>query len=291
MSTLPSHARPNVDFVVRQKLDESLRSIEFELKCDVVTIYGPILYGADYRLRDAIESLNGNRQHKVAVVLDTPGGVVEIVERMVELVRWHYAEVLFVIPDRAMSAGTVFAMSGDAIMMDYFSRLGPIDPQIEKDGRLVPALSYLVQYRRLLKRARRGELSNAEFALLAKFDLAEIHQYEQARNLTRTLLGRWLVAYKFKHWYATRTRGIQVDDAMRRTRADEIATALSDNVRWHSHGRGISMDTLRDELNLVIDDMGSQPRLNELVHECHGLLRDYLTRINCMMFMHTRNYF
>jgi hypothetical protein len=45
-----------------------------------------------------------------------------------------------------------------------------------------------------------------------------------------------------------------VADGMKRQRAEKIATALSDNERWHSHGRGISMQTLRNELNLRIDD-------------------------------------
>ena len=34
-------------------------------------------------------------------------------------------------------------MSGDAIFMDYFSVLGPIDPQLPKGDTMVPALGYL----------------------------------------------------------------------------------------------------------------------------------------------------
>jgi len=225
------------------------------------------------------------------MILDTPGGIVEIVERMVELIRYHYQELVFVVPDRAMSAGTVFVMAGDAIMMDYFSRLGPIDPQIEKEGKLVPALSYLAQYRRLIKRAREGNLSDAEFALLAQFDLAEIHQYEQARQLTVKLLRKWLVSYKFKNWEATESRGLPVDDTMRVERAREIAEALSDNERWHSHARGISMQTLRDELNLRIDDFGEDSEVSRLIRGYYELLRDYLNREKLMFFVHTRNFF
>ena len=44
-----------------------------------------------------------------------------------------------------MSAGTIFALSADTILMNYFSALGPIDPQIEKDGKSASALSYLIQ--------------------------------------------------------------------------------------------------------------------------------------------------
>jgi len=135
----------------------------------------------------------------LAVILDTPGGIAEVVERMVNTIRYHYNdEVYFEIPNRAMSVGTIFAMSGDKIFMSYFSVLGPIDPQIEKDGKLVPALSYLNQYERLCQKADAGQLNTAEYAQLSKLDLGELHQFEQARELSIELLENWLSQYKFK---------------------------------------------------------------------------------------------
>ena len=67
----------------------------------------------------------------------------EVVERVVTTIRFMYEDLTIVVPDQAMSAGTIFALSADRIMMDHLSCLGPIDPQIAKDGKLVPALSYL----------------------------------------------------------------------------------------------------------------------------------------------------
>jgi len=126
-----------------------------------------------------------DRRARMAMILETPGGIVEVVERMVHVIRYHYGEVHFVVPDHAMSAGTVFVMSGDKIFMNYFACLGPIDPQIEKDGKLVPALSYLNQFQRLSDKAEKGTLNTAEFALLNKLDLGELYQFEQARELSR----------------------------------------------------------------------------------------------------------
>ena len=57
-----------------------------------------------------------------------------------------------------------------------FSCLGPIDPQIKKDDKLVPALSYLNQFQRLNKKAEDGELTSAEYVLLSRI----------ARNESRT---------------------------------------------------------------------------------------------------------
>jgi ClpP class serine protease len=153
--------------VVKESLNRHLGDIEGALQRDGIAVYGPIVGGLDLGVRDAIEAIEPRNSNKrIAIVLDTPGGSAEVVERMVDTIRSFYDEVAFIIPDRAMSAGTIFAMSGDSIYMDYFSRLGPIDPQVFKDDRFVPALSYLIQYYRLLEKDRKGELTNAEFALL-----------------------------------------------------------------------------------------------------------------------------
>ena len=93
-----------------------------------------------------------------------------------------------------MSAGTVFALSADRIMMDYFSRLGPIDPQIVKDDKLVPAHAYLNQYTKLNEKVEKGQLTTAEYAMLGKLDLGELYQFEQASELSIELLVEWLSA-------------------------------------------------------------------------------------------------
>ena len=142
------------------------------LDADGLTIISAMQPGVEHRVKIAIEAREDRRPNLV-VILDTPGGVVEVVERIVRVLRHHYTEVKFVIPDRAMSAGTVLAMSGDDILMDYHSCLGPIDPQLQLDDRLVPALSYLAQYENLIEKSRSEALSTAELVLLQKLDLAE----------------------------------------------------------------------------------------------------------------------
>jgi hypothetical protein len=279
--------------VVKESLDRHIGDIEKELDRDGIAIYGPIVVGLDVRVRDAIESIETrNAKKRIAIILDTPGGTAEVVERMVDTIRYFYDDVSFIIPDRAMSAGTIFAMSGDSIYMDYFSRLGPIDPQVFKDDRFVPALSYLIQYYRLLEKDRKGELTNAEFALLAKFDLAELHQFELARELSITLLKNWLASYKFKNWVVTTTTGTMVTPNMRVKRAEEIATVLSDNIRWHSHGRGISRTTLEsDEIKLKIDDLAAIKTLQDSVRKYHHCLADFMGTVKAGIFVHSRGYF
>lgn len=78
---------------------------------------------------------------------------------------------------------------------------------------------------------------------------------------------------------------------MKQKRAEEIATLLNDPERWHSHGRGISMDTLRNELQLKIEDFSEHESLADNIKKYFDLLMDYLNRHNIQSFVHTENYF
>src|SRR5690606_36436296 len=106
-------------------------------------------------------------------------------------------------------------------------------------------------------------------AMARQLDLAEMHKFELARDLSETLLRKWLVSYKLRHWVRTETRGLPVTDAMREQRAAEVAKRLTDHQYWLSHGRPIPMQTLRDELNLLIDDLDDHPRLKAAVQRYH----------------------
>jgi hypothetical protein len=280
-----------IDHNTKQQLNVHLEQVEEALDADAITIISPILSGLDGTVKKAVEHFSKKRS-RIAVILDTPGGIAEVVERMVTTIRHHYSEVYFVIPDRAMSAGTIFAMSGDKIFMSYFSVLGPIDPQIEKDGKLVPALSYLSQYQRLCKKADAGQLNTAEYALLNKLDLGELHQFEQARELSVELLEVWLSQYKFKDWTNHSSNGTAVTKDEKRARAKEIGEALSNNEAWHSHGRGIARETLTAKpIRLKIDKIEDYPELLSSLDQYFALLQDYMNRERFPMFVHTKEFF
>jgi len=282
---------PPIDRHTRTQLNQYLGPIEKLLEADVLTIFSPMIFGLEHRVRHAVE-LFQEQNSRIAIILDTLGGIVEVVERIVQIIRHHYDEVDFLIPDRAMSAGTVFVMSGDRIFMRYFSCLGPIDPQIVKDDELVPALSYLNQYQRLSEKAEAGQLNMADITLLNKLDLGELYQFEQARELSHDLLTKWLSTYQFKDW--TDEKGSPVSEEEKRNKAKKVAAVLSDNERWHSHGRMISRDTLTslsEKLYLKIEKIEDNPNLAEALEDYVGLLQDYVQRESRFSFVHTREYF
>ena len=282
--------RPLDDYI-KVQLNNHIASIGQQLgNADAMSIVSPIVSGVDVTVRDAIEK-KGTKKPKMAIVLETPGGVVEVVERMVQVIRNFYQEVIVIVPNQAMSAGTVFALSADRIMMDYFSRLGPIDPQIVKDDKLVPALAYLNQYQKLNEKASQGNLTTAEYAMLGKLDLGELYQFEQARELSVELLIKWLSQYKFKDWKKTETRKISVTKNLKQERAKEIAKILNDPDRWHSHGRGIDISTLRNELKLKIEDYSENEGLSKSIRNYFNLSVDYLSRQKLISFVHTEEHF
>jgi len=173
--------------------------------------------------------------------------------------------------------------------MDYFSRLGPIDPQVEEGGKLVPALGYLIQYDRLIKKSQKGNLTTAELTyLIENFDPAVLYKYEQAKQLSITLLKEWLVNYKFKNWDRTETKGKTVTTRMKKARADSIAKKLNKTEYWHTHSRGISIETLRGELNLKILDFGEDSSLKDKTKEYFDLLQDYMGKCGHIAVVHSR---
>lgn len=292
MDSLPdSISNAQVNYFVEKQLDECGAAVAKILNVDVMTIRGSILFSLENAVRYAVEQGKSPENKRLAIILDTDGGIIEVVERMVKVIRHHYDEVIMIIPDIAMSAGTVFAMSGDSIMMDYFSCLGPIDPQVRREGRLVPALSYLVQYERLKEASRNNELTTIDVTLAQQLDLAELHSFEEARDLSISLLKEWLAKYKFKNWMKTQDRGLEVTEKMRTERAEEIAKILMDHQRWHSHGRPICMNVLRNDLNLLIDDLKDNPKLDQAVKHYYRFLCDYMAKMNMNCVVHIKGVF
>lgn len=275
----------------RDAVADFLAKLEDKLNADVFTYYGEIVNGVERQVKEIIEDLSkDSKKHEaIYVFLTTPGGSLTPVQRMVDILRHFYNEVNFIVPDYAYSAGTIWCMSGDNIYMNYYSSLGPIDPQVQnKDGNLVAALGYLDKINELLEKAKQNELTQAEFLILKDFDLAELRSYEQAKELAVDMLKKWLTKYKFKDWTIHSTTGKPVTIEEKEARALEIANKLSDNNVWKSHGRPIGIQVLTEDLHLKIVDFEKDAELNRLISEYYDGLTEYIHRQGYKMFFQTR---
>ena len=264
---------------IKNSIMEKLANLEKYFASDVIFFYGEITPFTFSIYRSLIEQLNeksdNQKSNCLVIFLNTPGGTVETVEQYVEINRHYYKEVYFVVPDRAMSAGTVFCMSGDKIFMDYSSSLGPIDPQIFNGERYVPAMGYLDKINEYVEKTRQGILLNAvDIFFLQRQDIAFLRLCEQQRDLTINLIKEWLVNYRK-----------ETPD-----KAKYIAEKLGDNSEWLSHSRSIDIKKLTS-MGLKIEDYTASKELTKLVREYNDLLLSYIQQNNLPFFLNSRLYF
>ena len=283
--SIHSHAELALTYY-HEQLADKLGSV------DLISYVGSINQFSPNVLKDVIEKNKTPVITKLVVLIYSGGGLVEAAEKMVDIMRYHYSEVVFIIPEMAMSAATIMCMSGDEIHMDYSSSLGPIDPQVQnKEGHFVPALGYLDKVNEIIQKSSIGTCSPAEMMLLSQQDLGVFRRYEQARDLSVTLLKKWLVQYKFKNWTTHSSTASDVTEEEKEHRAQEIATKFCDHTYWHSHSRYISMRELKDsDIKLLIQDFGSDKVLSESIHKYHDLLLDYSQVINKNFYIHCKTH-
>lgn len=249
----------------------------------------PIRLGLDDLIKIEIENLyddENKRPKNLTVLLETTGGYIEVVERIYNVFRRFYNHVNFIVPNFAYSAGTVLVLSGDEIYLDYYSVLGPIDPQMESENdRFVSGIGYLAKFEELIRQINAAPDSDSVRAqlayLLRKFDPAEMFDLEQARSHSEDLLEEWLSKHKFKHWTVRETTGEKVTDTDRRARAKEVAQILGNPERWHSHGRGIGIRELTgEEVKLKIHNFGLDADLNSVIRAYYDLFMDHCRRLS-----------
>ena len=279
--------------IVRKEVNLLATKIEAEINADVCWYCGAINTGFVSALPQVLESvaLKPEKKDAIAIFLTTGGGSAELAEQAVDMIRNFYDNVYFVVPEIAMSAGTILCLSGDEVYMRYTSCLGPIDPQVEVNGEYVSANGYLDKVAEYIDKSRKNTLTAAELNILLTQDLGKLAKFEQAANLAKDLVKTWLVKHKFSRWVKHTKSGLPVTTEEKEKRAEEIVECLGDNKYWHSHGRRIGMKTLESVLRLRIVDLSLNKGLDELVCSYHQALCDCMQKHKYSAFFHTREYF
>lgn len=211
----------------------------------------------------------------VDVILETGGGSGETTEDIVRMLRGRFESVAFIIPGMAKSAGTIMVMAGDEILMEPSSSLGPIDAQIQADGKVFSAEAFLVGLQKIKEEAfKTNSLNRAYIPILQRISPGEIQHASNALDFAKELVTRWLRDYKFKFWTEHRTHdpGSAVTTEQKEARAQEIAEKLCDHSKWLSHGRSIKMPDL-ESIGLEITDYSREAELADAVRRYHVLLQ------------------
>ncbi|MEX0862273.1 hypothetical protein [Nitrosopumilus sp.] len=220
-------------------------------------------------VQDQLSNLSGEA---IDVILETPGGVGEVVEDIVKLLRDKYEHVGIIIPGWAKSAGTIFAMAGDEILMGSASGLGPIDAQIITNSKRFSADAFLEGLEKIKNDIiQSGKLNPAYIPMLQQISPGEIQHCENAQKFSKRIVTEWLENYKFKFW-KNHSTGNPVTQEERHKRAEEIATELCSQSRWLTHGRSIKIKDL-EELRVKITNYSNNKDLNDAIIRYHTLLR------------------
>lgn len=227
-------------------------------------------YSDELPFSDQLSNVNSE---DIDILLQTPGGLAEVVEDLVRLVRKKHKNVGIIVPGMAKSAGTIFAMAADEILMGEVSSLGPIDAQILSNGKRYSADAFLEGLKKICKKTSEAKsIELAYIPMLQNLSPGEIQHCENAQNFSKTLVTKWLKEYKFKNWTVHETSQTPVSDEDRENRAKEIASELCNHSRWLTHGRSIGIDELR-ELKLLITDYSLNSELNDAITRYFTLLQ------------------
>jgi hypothetical protein len=234
-------------------------------------------------INDQLANLSGSA---LDLLIETPGGAGEVAEDIVKLLRGKYDDVAAIVPGVAKSAGTIIVMAADDILMEPASALGPIDAQIQWQGKVFSAEALLEGIRAIQGEVTKtGQLNLAYLPILQQISPGEIQHAKNALTFAKQLVRDWLATYKFKQWNTHQSTGAPVTDAEKRARADEVASALANHTRWLTHGRSIKIPDL-EGMKLKITDYSKSPELMDAIRRYHTLLQ-MLFDSNCYKVIET----
>lgn len=221
---------------------------------------------------DQLDNLKGN---SIDIILETPGGYAEVVEDIVRYVRHKYKEVAFIIPGSAKSAGTIMVMSGDEILLEPTSSLGPIDAQLTWQGKVFSADAFLTGLDKIKQEVDdSGKLNRAYIPILQNISPGEIQHAENALDFAKKLVTKWLAEYKFRTWTVHSSTGKPVTNQDKEKRASEIAEQLCDHKTWLTHNKSIKIPDLAT-MRLKIIDYSKNAKLYDAIKRYYTLL--YMT--------------
>lgn len=223
-----------------------------------------------YMIQDILRE---STHESIDIYLETLGGCGETAEEIARFLHSKFKEVNFVIAGEAKSAGTILVMCADNIYMCSTGSLGPIDAQVKIGRSVVSAYDYKkwIEDKRAEAVASGGKINPVDAAILSQISPGELYGVVNSLNFAKDLVQDWLVKYKFKNWDVTQTQQIPVTEDMKKERAVVVSEKLCNHMDWHTHGRSLKIEDLKDEL--LIEDIDANPALADVVYRIKTVIR------------------
>ena len=188
------------------------------------------------------------------LILHTPGGDTAATESIVDYLRSIFGtDIRAIVPQLAMSAGTMIACAAKEILMGKHSSLGPIDPQY----RGFPAHGVREEFQRAFKEVQADQYKVPIWqVIISKYSPAFIGECEKAIDWSNDITRDWLKTGMFS------------GDPDADQTIDTILKELSDHALTKSHARHLSLDKCRS-LGLKVAAMEDNHPLQEAVLSVH----------------------
>ncbi|WP_289141206.1 S49 family peptidase [uncultured Pseudomonas sp.] len=195
-----------------------------------------------------------DRTKGLDLILHTPGGDLSAAESIVHYLRQMYGtDIRAVIPQLAMSAGTMIACACSEIVMGKQSNIGPFDPQFGG----IPAHGVLEEFDNAIEAVKRDPLSTPIWqAIINKYHPTFLGECEKAIELADLIVKNWLVSGMFK------------SDADAIQKADNIVLALNDHAGTKTHSRHLHIEDAIG-FGLKVVQLEDDPDLQDLVLTVH----------------------
>jgi hypothetical protein len=161
-----------------------------------------------------------------------------------------------IVPQIAMSAGTMMACSCREIVMSKHSSLGPIDPHL----RGIPAVGVMEEFKQACREVKKDKAKIPIWqAIIGQYRPTFLSQCKNAIKWSKKFVGTQLEAVMFE----------KEKDAGKRAR--QIVKKLTDYSGNKNHGRHIHLDECKD-IGLNVSLLEDDPMFQDLVltvHHCY----------------------
>lgn len=198
-----------------------------------------------------------DKRNGLDLVLHTPGGEVNATEALVTYLRSIFdSNIRAFVPQLAMSAGTMIALSCREIWMGKHSSIGPIDPQLNG----MAAHGIVEEWKRAKREIKKTPvLVNAWEPILRKYNPTFIGACEKAIKMADEIVRRWLPDGALHHIK---------DDAARRSAIRRVLKELGEHKTTLNHGRHVCAETAQ-QMGLNVKMLEDEKELQDVVLTAH----------------------
>jgi len=195
-----------------------------------------------------------DRSKGLDLLLHTPGGSMAATESLVTYLRAMFGtDIRAIIPQIAMSGGTMIACACKEIVMGKQSSLGPIDPQMFG----FPAQGIVEEFDRAREEIRLlPAMGNFWVPILQKYTPAMYQECQNAIQWAKQMVKEWLI------------NGMFAGEADADQKADEVLTKLRDQALTLSHNRHINIERAIDA-RLKVVALETDKQFQDLVLTVH----------------------